>query len=269
MTYCHKCGERNREEAKYCFKCGSPLFKKEGEDKRSSRVLPSREIDRTISKIILIADDDENLGRLTHESFKNDYKALERCEKDINKLVKKSRIRGSEFNASVEDLIDKIKSRLDELNGELIALSPQLLKVTVEINRKKSKMKITTSLDKKRIKYYREKLKTVHLPTDSQEAESLMKICPVCKGETISPSIKRGILKNIKELRCSRCNSIFKMRDGKYLLYRTSDIKNSTWRLYGKKALTIEEWVRIANGGVSNEIQMKRDLEEWLKSAAE
>lgn len=278
MVYCRECGELNRDGANYCFKCGSPLRGSEGEDTRPQ---PARMKAGPRTITLTASDDTENLGRLTPEILRMDTDTLMKCNDEIKELVKKRRIRRDDFEGSMEELMAEIRSRLEALSGELRALSPQLLRVTVEIDRSKPDVKITTSLDKDRMEGYLEKIKSRQLSDQSPAAPSWRDLCPVCREAPLTPFPKRRIPGGSKRnMRCSNCGAVFMYKGNGYLLSRVSDRNTRAWRLYGGKTLTEEEWTRIANGGVSNElqreIQRKRDIEErrrdiegWLKSAAE
>jgi ribosomal protein L40E len=95
--------------------------------------------------------------------------------------------------------------------------------------------------------------------------------CPVCKTGSLNSSIHKGALglgtKTI--LKCDNCGAEFEVKGDKYKLNHISNSKYENWMKYHGKTLTIDEWARIAGGGVSdaeqnkiNEIKRQNEIKE-------
>jgi hypothetical protein len=90
--------------------------------------------------------------------------------------------------------------------------------------------------------------------------------CPLCKTGKLW-HIKKKIflgLSSVDALKCSNCEAIFVKVGEKYKLSEAKDHFNPVWQEYKNKELKDAEWSRIANGGVSDTVQRKEDIEYWL-----
>jgi len=90
--------------------------------------------------------------------------------------------------------------------------------------------------------------------------------CPLCKAGKLW-HIKKKVflgLSNIDALKCLNCEAIFVKVGEKYKLFESKDHYNTVWQEYKNKELKGAEWSRIANGGISDAVQRKEDIEYWL-----
>jgi len=90
--------------------------------------------------------------------------------------------------------------------------------------------------------------------------------CPLCKTGKLW-HIKKKLflgLSNIDALKCLNCEVIFVKVGEKYKLFEAKDHYNIVWQEYKNKELKGTEWSRIANGGISDDVQKKEDIEYWL-----
>ncbi len=91
--------------------------------------------------------------------------------------------------------------------------------------------------------------------------------CPLCKSSQLKKSVHKGTLGfgNVHDLECPNCEAEFDKKGDKYRLSRFSDHTNEIWRRYRYQTLTIDEWIEIANGGVSDAEQREIDEENKKK----
>ncbi len=96
--------------------------------------------------------------------------------------------------------------------------------------------------------------------------------CPICKTGSLNTIIHKGALglgtKTI--FKCDNCGAEFEPKGEKYKLTHTSHTNYQTWQKYKNQTLTVDEWTRIAGGGVSDAEQKKIDEEkrqEQIKEA--
>ena len=199
MVYCSECGEKNPDEAKYCFNCGRPLIHEEdiesgvhdedAEEKNVSKrvleggvnqkvlmdevnqknadlqggkdVLLKEEV--SLKNVRLVGDDVENLEALNKENLQKDMNTLQVCNNDVMELVRnfnQTKMDKNDFDGFLENMIGKIRSKLRALNGKLVCVSPQVMSVTVTQDRENPyHVNITTNLDKERLNRYVETLK--------------------------------------------------------------------------------------------------------------
>ncbi|MGO9386553.1 MAG: zinc ribbon domain-containing protein [Methanobacterium sp.] len=85
--------------------------------------------------------------------------------------------------------------------------------------------------------------------------------CPICKTGSLNSTVHKGTLglgsKTI--LTCDNCGAEFEVKGNKYKLNHISNSKYENWMKYHHQTLTIDEWTRIAGGGVSDAEQKKID----------
>ncbi|MBZ2166742.1 hypothetical protein [Methanobacterium spitsbergense] len=67
-----------------------------------------------------------------------------------------------------------------------------------------------------------------------------------------------GIGTKIK-LECNNCGAVFEKKGTKYKLTNISDTSQPVWIKYNHQSLTDLEWIRIGDGGVSDQEQQKID----------
>ena len=91
--------------------------------------------------------------------------------------------------------------------------------------------------------------------------------CPVCRAQPLRPVIEKSVLGGAKTtdmFKCDNCEAFFIPHDGKYKLTKVRDKATQTWRAYGNKSLTGEEWKHIAFGGVSDAQQQQARIMDML-----
>jgi ribosomal protein L40E len=85
--------------------------------------------------------------------------------------------------------------------------------------------------------------------------------CPVCKTGLLNSSVHKGALglgtKRI--FKCDNCGAEFEPKGEKYKLTHISYTNYENWQEYKGQTLTVDEWTRIAGGGVSDAEQRKID----------
>jgi len=81
--------------------------------------------------------------------------------------------------------------------------------------------------------------------------------CIVCKSGEMVPTVHKGSLGfGIKKtLECNNCSAVFEKKGQKYKLSKITDINQPIWIKYGHQILTEDEWIRIGDGGISDEEQ--------------
>ena len=102
--------------------------------------------------------------------------------------------------------------------------------------------------------------------TEFQKNVDWTEKCPLCKTGKLW-HIKKKVflgLSNIDALKCLNCEAIFVKAGEKYKLFETKDHYNTVWQEYKNKELKVTEWSRIADGGISDDVQRKEDKEYWL-----
>jgi len=102
--------------------------------------------------------------------------------------------------------------------------------------------------------------------TEFQKNVDWTEKCPLCKTGKLW-HIKKKVflgLSNIDALKCLNCEAIFVKVGEKYKLFETKDHYNTVWQEYKNKELKVTEWSRIADGGISDDVQRKEDKEYWL-----
>lgn len=96
--------------------------------------------------------------------------------------------------------------------------------------------------------------------------------CPFCGENTFEHYQKNSFLKPIYNYVCSNCGLSFVKEFNNYQLKDLNDKNNRVWVKYHKKFLKKEEWVRIFEGGLSNQDQeainrnLKRKAEAQRKA---
>ena len=102
--------------------------------------------------------------------------------------------------------------------------------------------------------------------TEFQKNADWTEKCPLCKTGKLWHIKKKVLLglSNIDALKCLNCDAIFVKVGEKYKLSEAKDHYNTVWHEYKNKELKGEEWSRIANGGISDDVQRKEDIEYWL-----
>jgi zinc-ribbon domain len=85
--------------------------------------------------------------------------------------------------------------------------------------------------------------------------------CIICKTGVMISATHRGSLgigtKNTLE--CNNCGAVFEKKGSKYKLTNITDTRQPIWIRYNHQTLTDIEWIRIGNGGVSDQEQQKID----------
>lgn len=90
--------------------------------------------------------------------------------------------------------------------------------------------------------------------------------CPLCKTGKLWHIKKKAFLglSSLDALKCLNCEAIFVKVGEKYKLSEAKDHFNPVWQEYKNKELKEVEWSKIANGGVSDDVKRKEDIEYWL-----
>ncbi len=90
--------------------------------------------------------------------------------------------------------------------------------------------------------------------------------CPLCKTGKLWHVKKKAFLglSSLDDLKCLNCEAIFIKIGEKYKLSEAKDHFNPVWQEYKNKELKEVEWSKIANGGVSDDVKRKEDIEYWL-----
>ena len=92
--------------------------------------------------------------------------------------------------------------------------------------------------------------------------------CLICKTGLMHPTVHTGTFGfgTRKMIICDSCGAGFEIKGQKYKFSEISDKNQPLWMKYGHQTLTENEWIRISEGGVSDEEQKKIDREaEILK----
>ncbi len=100
------------------------------------------------------------------------------------------------------------------------------------------------------------------------EAEDSDSHCLICKTGLMHPTIHSGTFGfgTRKMLICNNCGAGFEIKGQKYKFSEITDTTQPLWLRYGHQTLTEAEWIRIGEGGVSDEEQKKINKEaEALK----
>lgn len=100
------------------------------------------------------------------------------------------------------------------------------------------------------------------------ETEDSAVHCLICKTGSMHPTIHSGTFGfgTRKMLICNNCGAGFEIKGQKYKFSEISDTTQPLWLRYGHQTLTEAEWIRISEGGVSDEEQKKINREaEALK----
>jgi len=88
MIYCQKCGKKNKDDAKYCIKCGNPLY-----TKTTETTFFEKQIDD-------FAEEVEQLGKKAGKTIEEGVKNLSEEVKYIGKKVEKAFKEGSSASNS-------------------------------------------------------------------------------------------------------------------------------------------------------------------------
>ncbi|MEJ5229941.1 MAG: zinc ribbon domain-containing protein [Pseudothermotoga sp.] len=105
---------------------------------------------------------------------------------------------------------------------------------------------------------------TVSSQGETEEILSSFDKCTVCKQVKLYPVEEKtafGLLK-AEKIKCANCGAVFLKKKDKYRLTEVQDISNPVWKDYGRKTLTLREWLNIASGGVSDEKQRELDRQK-------
>ncbi len=89
--------------------------------------------------------------------------------------------------------------------------------------------------------------------------------CPVCKKSSLRYELKKGFfgLKSSEFYFCPNCDARFEKNKDKFSLISSSDHSIKIWLDYKNIPLSPNEWIRIANGGLSDEKQKEIDIEKF------
>jgi hypothetical protein len=95
--------------------------------------------------------------------------------------------------------------------------------------------------------------------------------CPACQSGNLVEGIDKGALGigTRKTFTCNECGAVFQEKGGKYKLAQISFQNNAVWQRYKGKTLTLNEWTRIANGGVSDAEERKINQENKQREVQE
>lgn len=85
--------------------------------------------------------------------------------------------------------------------------------------------------------------------------------CPICEKRSFYHLEKKSFLGTKKTYLCTECGLKFEKKASKYKLLDLNNKNLNIWLNYNGQTLTKEEWIRIANGGLSNQDQKKKDEE--------
>ncbi|UTB32100.1 MAG: zinc ribbon domain-containing protein [Methanobacterium sp. ERen5] len=101
------------------------------------------------------------------------------------------------------------------------------------------------------------------------ETEDSAVHCLVCKTGLMHPTIHSGTFGfgTRKMLICNDCGAGFEIKGQKYKFSEITDTTQPLWLRYGHQTLTESEWIRISEGGVSDEEQkqINREADELNK----
>lgn len=95
------------------------------------------------------------------------------------------------------------------------------------------------------------------------ETENSQVRCLICKAGLMQPTIHSGTFGfgTRKMLICDKCGASFEIKGQKYKFSEITDKNQPLWMKYGHQTLTETEWIRISEGGVSDEEQRQIDRE--------
>ena len=93
------------------------------------------------------------------------------------------------------------------------------------------------------------------------ETENPEDSCIICKTGVMIPTTHKGSLGIGTKitLECNNCGAVFEKKGTKYKLTNISDTSQPVWIKYNHQTLTDLEWIRIGDGGVSDQEQQKID----------
>jgi len=95
--------------------------------------------------------------------------------------------------------------------------------------------------------------------------------CPVCKKSSLRYELKKGFfgLKSNEFYFCPDCDARFEKSKDKFALISSSDHSSKIWTDYKNLPLSPNEWMRVANGGLSDEKQKEIDIEKFYSELRE
>ena len=100
-----------------------------------------------------------------------------------------------------------------------------------------------------------------HPETDNpdNETDNPEDRCIICKTGEMIPTTHKGSLGigTKSTLECNNCGVVFEKKGTKYKLTNISDTSQPVWIKYNHQTLTDREWIRIGDGGVSDQEQQK------------
>lgn len=93
-------------------------------------------------------------------------------------------------------------------------------------------------------------------------------LCPVCKSSPLLYETQKGFfgLTSKEIYQCKNCMAQFLKNKEKFVLKSTQDKTNQIWTDYKDTPLSAQEWIRIANGGLSDSKQRETDLNNYFTS---
>lgn len=83
--------------------------------------------------------------------------------------------------------------------------------------------------------------------------------CINCRQNTFVHLNKKSLLSEKLAYFCSNCGLMLEKQGNGFKIMDIQDKNNRMWELYKNTILSIEEWERIANGGLSNKDQAERN----------
>jgi hypothetical protein len=107
---------------------------------------------------------------------------------------------------------------------------------------------------------------TEKLEESDGEEENSQVHCLICKTGLMQPTIHTGTFGfgTRKMIICDTCGAAFEIKGKKYKFSEISDENQPLWIRYGHQTLTEAEWIRISEGGVSDEEQKKINRESEI-----
>ncbi|MBR5504090.1 MAG: zinc ribbon domain-containing protein [Methanobrevibacter sp.] len=93
--------------------------------------------------------------------------------------------------------------------------------------------------------------------------------CILCKNHNFYHLNKKSLMSNKEVYFCSECGITLEKANDKFKLIAINDQNERIWQLYHFQTLTNTEWIRIADGGLSNEDQERLNKQMLAKQEEE
>ena len=286
MVLCSNCGSENVGNARFCINCGQKLEKNEVK----SKICPECGVENPIDAKFCMEcgnnlESTQNIQSKpfnptgTLNDFKSDLELLDKFKDEISELIDSKTINvprdeNAEYkiNLQVKEVEDEINTRKKDLDSKLKVLNSNLIIIGLKKDEKDPyKFTFQINLDQEElnryVEFYRnEKNKSVknnQNNLNSDQNSHVLDVCPICKFSQLAFNVHKGALglTTIKTLECSNCGAVFEEKGRKYKLDKIIDTSQPIWKKYHKQTLKDVEWIRIGNGGVSDDEQRKIDLQ--------